>query len=87
MAAGAAVLALIFFACPLIMMAHAQMTYMMDQEMPSQEMVAMCPMLCGIPTAPAGAESGQSVLGPVSAHLDPNPPSEARPIFHPPTLA
>jgi len=87
MAAAAGVLAAIVFACPLVMVAHAQMAGMMDQEMATPGMGAMCPMLCGIPASSAGAESGRFVLGPVSAHVDPNPPSETRPIFHPPTLA
>ena len=87
MAAAALVLAAVVFACPLTMMAHAQMTQMMGQDMTTQGTQGMCPMLCGLPQDSAGSESRSFGFGPLPVYLDLNPASTIRPIFHPPTLA
>jgi hypothetical protein len=83
-AVAAVALATVVLACPLGMMAHAQMSEMMGQDMPTQ---GMCPMLCGVPPYSAGFESSDFGLGPLPVYLDLNPTSTIRPIFHPPTLA
>ena len=77
----------VLLACPLSMVAHAQMSQMMSQDMPTQGMQGMCPMLCGIPPYSDGFESSDFGLGPLPVYLDLNPTSTIRPIFHPPTLA
>ncbi len=82
-----AVLAAVVFGCPLSMMAHAQMTDMMDGDMPAQGMAVMCPMPYGVPAHPTGYEAGRFVLESLPVHLDPNPAPITRPIFHPPTLS
>ena len=73
-------------ACPLIMVAHAQMTQMMCQDMPTQSLEGMCPLPCGVPTDPVGGASNGFVLRPLGVHLAFNPASTIRPIFHPPNL-
>src|SRR3990172_6452976 len=87
MAVAAVALAAIFCACPLGMMAHAQMSQMMGQDMPTQGMQGMCPMLCGLPPYSIGFESSDLDRGPLPVYLEPNPISTIRPIFHPPNLA
>ena len=74
-------------ACPLIMVAHAQMTQLMCQDMPTQSLEGMCPLSCGVPQDPAGVGSNGFALGPLPVYLDLNPTSTIRPIFHPPNLA
>jgi len=76
----------VLLACPLSMVAHAQMSQMMSQDMPTQGMQGMCPMLCGVPPYSAGFESSDFGLGPLPVYLDLNPASTIRPIFHPPNL-
>ncbi len=85
--AAVAVLAAVVFGCPLSMMTHAQMTDMMDGDMPGQGTAVMCPMSYGVPAHPTNYESGGFVLEPLPVHLDPNPVSATRTIFHPPTLS
>ena len=85
--AAAMVLAAVVLACPLSMMAHAQMTHMMGQDMATQGMSVMCPMLCGVPPDSAAFKSSDFDLGLLPVYLDLNPTSTIRPIFHPPTLA
>lgn len=86
-AAAAVALAAIAIVCPLSMVAHAQMSEMMGQDMPTQGMQRMCPMLCGVPPYSATFESSDFGLGPLPVYLDLNPTSTIRPIFHPPNLA
>ncbi len=82
MAASAVVLA-----CPLSMMAYAQMIPMMGQDMGMQGSGMMCPMLCGVPPSSPSLDANGSVLGPLPVHLTLNAASKVRPIFHPPTSA
>jgi hypothetical protein len=85
-AVAAVALATVVLACPLSMMAHAEMSQMMGQDMPTQGMQGMCPMLCGVPPYSIGFESSDLDRGPLPVYLDPNPTSTIRPIFHPPNL-
>jgi len=85
--AAAVVLAAVFCACPLGMMAHAQMATMMGQDMATQTLDGMCPLLCGVAPSLVILGSDDSVIGAVPVPLDLNPASAIRPIFHPPTLA
>ena len=80
-------MAAIVLACPLSMIAHAQMSEMMGHDMPTQSLEGMCPLSCGVPQDPAGVGSNGFALGPLPVYLDLNPTSTIRPIFHPPTLA
>jgi len=73
--------------CPLSMVAHAQMSEMMGQDMPTQSLEGMCPLSCGVPPYSATFESSDFGLGPLPVYLDLNPTSTIRPIFHPPNLA
>jgi hypothetical protein len=86
-AVAAVALATVVLACPLSMMAHAEMSQMMGQDMPTQGMQGMCPMLCGVPPYSIGFESSDLDRGPLPVYLDLNPTSMIRPIFHPPNLA
>ena len=86
-AVAAVALAAVVFACPLSMVAHAQMSEMMGQDMPTQSLEGMCPLSCGVPPDPAGVGSNGFALRPLPVHLDLNPTSTIRPIFHPPNLA
>jgi hypothetical protein len=86
-AVAAVALAAVIIACPLTMMAHAQMTQMMGQDIATQGMQGMCPLLCSIPAHSVGSESRGFGLGPLPVYLDVNSTSAIRPIFHPPTLA
>lgn len=85
--AAAVVLAAIFCACPLGMMAHAQMATMMGQDMPTQSLDGMCPLLCGVAPSLVILGSDDSVIGAVPVPFDLNLASAIRPIFHPPNLA
>jgi len=87
MAVAAVALAAIICACPLGMMAHAQMATMMGQDMATQSPDGMCAAPCGIVPSLIALESGNPVIAPLPIHLDPNPTSTIRPIFHPPNLA
>ena len=79
-------MAAIVLACPLSMIAHAQMTQMMGQDMATQSPDGMCAAPCGIVPSLIALESGNPVIAPLPIHLDPNPTSTIRPIFHPPNL-
>jgi len=87
--AAVATVAVLILGCPLSMIAHAQMTSMMDmdEDMPAQGMAVMCPMPYGVPAHPVGHEAGRFVLESLPVHLDPNPAPMTRPIFHPPTVS
>jgi len=74
-------------ACPLSIVAHAQMTHMMGQDMATQSPDGMCAAPCGIVPSLIALESGNPVIAPLPIHLDLNPTSTIRPIFHPPNLA
>jgi len=90
-AVAAVALAAVIIACPLTMMAHAQMTHqmtqMMGQDIATQGMQGMCPLLCSIPAHSVGFESSDLDRRPLPVYLDLNSTSAIRPIFHPPTLA
>ena len=86
-AVAAVALAAVVFACPLSMVAHAQMSEMMGQDMPTQSLEGMCPLSCGVPQDPAGVGSNGFALRPLPVHRAFNPASTIRPIFHPPNLA
>jgi len=76
----------VVLACPLSIVAHAQMTQMMCQDMPTQSLEGMCPLSCGVPTDPVGGASNGFALRPLPVHLAFAPASTIRPIFHPPNL-
>jgi hypothetical protein len=76
----------VLLACPLSMVAHAQMSQMMSQDMPTLGLEGMCPLSCGVPTDPVGGASNGFALRPLAVHLTFNPASTIRPIFHPPNL-
>ena len=86
-AAAAVAIAAVVCGCPLGLVMNAQMGQMMGDDMGSQSFDGMCPMLCGVPSSAPHIESDGFVLGPLPAYLALNPASQARPIFHPPTLA
>jgi len=85
-AVAAVALATVVLACPLSMMAHAQMTQMMGQDMPTLSLEGMCPLSCGVPPDPAGVATNGFALRLLQVHLTFNPASTIRPIFHPPNL-
>ena len=76
----------VVLACPLSMVAHAQMSQMMSQDMPTLSLEGMCPLSCGVPQDPVGVASSEFALRPLAVHLTFNPASTIRPIFHPPNL-
>ena len=77
----------IVLACPLTMVAHAQMSQMMGHDMSTQSPEAMCGTLCGVLPEPIGVESHGFLLGQLSVHSTSNPSSSVRLIFHPPPSA
>ena len=85
--AVAVALAAVVILCPLSMVAHAQMTQMMGQDMATQGMQGTCPMLWGVPPYLAGLEPSSFGFGPLPVYLNLNPTSTVRPIFHPPTIS
>ena len=77
----------VLLACPLSMVAHAQMSQMMGHDMSTQGPEAMCGTLCGVLPDPIGVESQGFLLGQLSVHSTSNPSSSVRLIFHPPPSA
>jgi ABC-type phosphate transport system permease subunit len=73
-------------ACPLGMMAHAQMTDMMQDATDAANTTTTCPLLCGVPSWPTGVDANGFVLGPFPVQPASHPMPVIRPIFHPPTL-
>lgn len=76
----------VVLACPLIMVAHAQMSHMMSHNVPSLSLEGMCPLSCGVPPDPTGVASIGFALGPLPVHLAFNLASTIQPVFHPPNL-
>jgi len=77
----------ITFACPMGMIAHAQMSQMMGHDMSTQGPEAMCGTLCGVLPDPIGVESQGFLFGQLSVHPTSNLSSSVRLIFHPPPSA